>query len=80
MHPPKQDSTRSSYSITVGLGNLTGLRPYRETSVVDDTPESACFSQLAEVIASPAVTSEALTYSVAEAALALGVSALPSTD
>jgi excisionase family DNA binding protein len=39
------------------------------------TPETVSFSQSADVVASPAVTPEALTYSVAEAALALGVSA-----
>jgi excisionase family DNA binding protein len=39
------------------------------------TPESVSFSPAAEVAASPTVTPEALTYSVAEAALALGVSA-----
>ena len=39
------------------------------------TPESVSFSPSADVVASPAVSSEALTYSVAEAALALGVSA-----
>jgi excisionase family DNA binding protein len=39
------------------------------------TPESASFSPSADVVASPAVTPETLTYSVAEAAMALGVSA-----
>jgi excisionase family DNA binding protein len=39
------------------------------------TPESASFSQSANVVAAPAVAPEPLTYSVAEAALALGVSA-----
>jgi len=39
------------------------------------TPESASFAQSADVVASPAIAPEALTYSVAEAALALGVSA-----
>ena len=40
-----------------------------------NTSESICFSQSVDVVASPSVTTETLTYSVAEAALALGVSA-----
>jgi excisionase family DNA binding protein len=39
------------------------------------TPESASFSLSADVVAAPAVAPEPLTYSVAEAASALGVSA-----
>jgi len=37
------------------------------------TSESISFSQSADVVASPVVTAETLTYSVAEVALALGV-------
>lgn len=39
------------------------------------TPQAISFSLSADTVASPAVSSEALTYSVAEAALVLGVSA-----
>jgi excisionase family DNA binding protein len=53
---------------------LFGLTVLRDTARMN-TPESVSFSQSADVVASRAVSPEALTYSVAEAASALGVSA-----
>jgi excisionase family DNA binding protein len=58
-------------TLTKALFHFAVLRDTARMS----TPEPVSFSQSADVVASPAVIPETLTNSVAEAAMALGVSA-----